>query len=84
MEEEDCAEITPLLEKFNTKGGLLQIELHEYGNSCSDGCCFEYGTITTVNGVELPSHTQDAASILSQVLEHLGYRVEIEFTHNYE
>mgnify|MGYP003338018832 CR=1 FL=1 len=36
-----------------------------------------YGTITTVNGVELPCHNQNAETILKQVLEHLGYKVEI-------
>jgi len=60
------------------KVSVLKIKLHEYGYSCSDGCCYTYGTITTVNGIELPSHNQDAETILCQVLEHLGYKVEID------
>lgn len=60
-------------------GSVLKIKLHEYGYHCSDGCCYNYGTITTVNGVELPCHNQDAGTILSQVLEHLGYKVEVEY-----
>ena len=60
-------------------GSVLKINLTEYGYSCGDGCCYNYGTITTVNGVELPCHNQDAGTILSQVLEHLGYKVEIEY-----
>jgi hypothetical protein len=58
----------------------LKINLHEYSYHCGDGCCLNYGTITTVNGVKLPLHNQDAGTILRQVLEYLGYEVEIENT----
>jgi hypothetical protein len=61
----------------------LKIKLNEYGYSCGDGCCYNYGTIVTVNGVELPTHNQDASSILEGVLTHLGYTVEIENTEDY-
>ena len=60
----------------------IKIDLHEYAYNCSDGCCFNYGTITTVNGVELSAHNQDVETILRQVLEHLGYSVEIETTYD--
>ena len=56
----------------------LKIKLTEYHYKCGDGCCDTFGTITEVNGVELPCHNQDAETILRQVLEHLGYDVEIE------
>lgn len=56
---------------------ILKIKLIDYEYSCGDGCCYDYGTITTVNDVELPCHNQDAGTILEQVLEHLGYEVEI-------
>lgn len=75
--------IYSLMEKYAAlqqplvSGCVLKIELHEYGYSCGDGCCYNYGTITTINGVELPCHNQDAETILRQVLEHLGYKVEI-------
>jgi hypothetical protein len=62
----------------------LKIILNEYNHKCSDGCCDHYGTITTVNNVELPCHNQDAETILKQVLEHLGYDVEIECQYNGE
>ena len=62
----------------------LKIELKEYCYNCSDGCCTNYGTITVVNGEEMAAHNQDAATILKQVLEHLGYEVEIEQTYNGE
>ena len=60
----------------------IKIELNEYNYTCGDGCCTDYGTETKVNGTSLPCHNQDTATILQQVLEHLGYEVEIE--ENYE
>ena len=62
----------------------LKITLTEYGYYCGDGCCYNSGTITTVNGVQLPLHNQDAGTILTQVLEHLGYRVKIEYIEDAE
>ena len=58
----------------------LNIDMQEYYNTCGDGCCTDYGTIIKVNGVELPSHNQDAYTILKNVLEFLGYEVEINET----
>lgn len=78
MREED--NFKPLLQQYNIIGSALRIKLTDYGYSCSDGCCYTYGTITTVNGIELPFHNQDAGTILQQVLEHLGYKVEIDYS----
>lgn len=55
----------------------LNISLEPYSHDCHDGCCHTYGTITTVNGVELPCDAPDVESVLRQVLEHLGYKVNI-------
>lgn len=55
----------------------LSIKLTDYCHKCGDGCCTNYGNITEVNGEELPCHNQDAETILKQVLEHLGYKVNI-------
>ncbi len=74
--EESCK----LLKKLKP----LKINLHDYAYNCGDGCCFNYGTITTVNGVELPCQNQDVKTILTQVLEHLGYNVEITTTDDTE
>jgi len=60
----------------------VKITLTDYWTKCGDGCCDNYGTVTNVNGVDLPSHNQDVDTILTQVLEHLGY--EVELTHEYE
>jgi len=61
----------------------LNINLTEYTYDCSDGCCTTFGIITTVNDVELPYNNQDTETILRQVLEHLGYEVDIEYSYNY-
>ena len=60
------------------KTDKLIIELNEYMYNCSDGCCTNYGTVVVVNGEAMKLHNQDTATILSQVLDHLGYEyVEI-------
>lgn len=60
----------------------LTIELHQWSYDCADGCCTNYGTTTKVNGVEMPSQNEDAATILHEVLTHLGYNVEIKQTYS--
>lgn len=62
----------------------IKIELAQYAYNCGDGCCYNYGTITTVNGVQLESHNEDAANIVEKVLRHLGYEVELIETYNGE
>ena len=57
----------------------LNITLRDYHYKCGDGCCDEYGTVTTVNGIELDLRNEDRETILQQVLEHLGYEVEIDW-----
>ena len=57
----------------------IKIELKDYWYQCGDGCCDNYGTITKVDGEELECHNQDAGTIVKQILEHLGYDVEISY-----
>ena len=84
MHEDEINDFKPLLQQYSISGSVLKVKLHEYGYSCGDGCCYNYGTITTVNDIELPCHNQDAETILRQVLEHLGYKVEIDYTDDVE
>ncbi|CAB4138579.1 hypothetical protein UFOVP331_139 [uncultured Caudovirales phage] len=70
-------------EQTNANKGKLNISLTEYTYECGDGCCTNFGTVTAVNGVDLPFHNQDIETILQQVLEHLGYEVEIESKYDY-
>ena len=78
----DANHIVSLLDEIVQK--KIKITLHEYAYHCGDGCCFNYGTITTVNDSQLECHNQDAETIVRQILEHLGYSVEIETTHDNE
>lgn len=63
----------------NVGGSVLKISMRDYSNECGDGCCHDYGTITTVNGVQMQAHNTDKETIMRQVLEYLGYKVEIEY-----
>ena len=62
----------------------VKIELQEYGYHCGDMCCYNYGTITKVNGEELDYHNQDAGTIVKGILEKLGYEVELIETYDGE
>lgn len=63
---------------------IVKIKLTDYHYQCGDGCCDHFGTITEVNGVELPCHNQDSATIVRQILEHLGYEVYLEEEFDWE
>lgn len=56
----------------------VKVSFKEWDYTCGDGCCYEYGTTTTVNGVELDIQNSDTETIVEQILLHLGYDVEIE------
>lgn len=62
----------------------LKITLDEYSTTCGDGCCSNYGTVTYINGVEMSCHNQDVSTIVRQILEHLGYDVDVECLYNGE
>jgi hypothetical protein len=61
------------------KDKTLKITFTEYGYSCGDGCCYNSGIITSVNGVELSNQNEDTETIVKQVLEYLGYTVEVDY-----
>ena len=62
----------------------LNITLEHWTYECGDGCCTFYGTDTTVNGEKMPFKNQATVTILKGVLEHLGYKVNIEETFDFE
>ena len=66
------------------KDKTLKITFTEYGYSCGDGCCYNSGVITTVNGLQLSNQNEDAENIVRQILEHLGYTVEVEYFSDYQ
>lgn len=55
----------------------VKIEFEHYDYECGDGCCYEYGVITKVNGEELEFGNEDTETIVRGILERLGYEVEI-------
>lgn len=62
----------------------LKIVLNEYNYECGDGCCHNWGVEVSINGVELFKTNDDSATILEQVLKHLGYNPEITRLYNGE
>jgi hypothetical protein len=56
----------------------IEITFKHYDHSCADGCCLDYGIITTVNGEELDFRNTDTETIVEGILEKLGYNVTIE------
>jgi len=79
-----CDEYVAYLEELAYTTKLVDINLHDFGYSCGDDCCYNYGTKVTVNGNEMPYYNDDVRTILEQVLTHLGYEVEITNTEYYE
>ena len=63
---------------------ILNINIEEFGYYCSEGCCLDSGTKVTVNGVLLPFQNEDTETIIKQILEHLGYTVNITSSENYQ
>jgi hypothetical protein len=62
----------------------LDITINHYHYRCGDGCCDEYGIKVIVNGEELPLHNEDLYTQIEQILEHLGYKVNIIEQYNGE
>ena len=58
----------------------LKISLESYYWECGDGCCSFYQDKLSVNGEYIKNiDDSDRFELLSTVLEHLGYEVEIEW-----
>ena len=56
----------------------VKITFKHYESYCADGCCYDYGMVTKVNGEELDFRNTDTDTIVQGILEKLGYEVEIE------
>jgi len=83
MQLVDHSKVIAAMEEYAQKSKLL-IEFNEYCTTCGDGCCTNYGTVVKVNGVEMPFHNQDTRTVVEEILQHLGYEVEIIETYNGE
>jgi len=56
----------------------LKIKLERWESVCADGCCHDWGLRKTINGVELFNQNDDVGFAIQDILEHLGYEVELE------
>ncbi|MGD9678165.1 MAG: hypothetical protein AB7V16_07350 [Vulcanibacillus sp.] len=55
----------------------LVIKLKPWEYTCSDGCCTEYGLDVFVNDVKVTEYGDQDHILVSSILNHLGYDVEI-------
>lgn len=56
----------------------VTLRFDEWEHQCGDGCCYDYGTATYVNGVRVDDYGISLENAIQSVLEHLGYKVVIE------
>lgn len=56
----------------------ITVRFEEWEYTCRDGCCYEWGTTVYINGEQVTQFNAGApeANII-EILEHLGYEVEI-------
>lgn len=62
----------------------VKIVIDEYDYTCFDKCCTTFGLAVKVNGVDLPCENMDVGTQVQQILEHLGYEVDLTETYNGE
>ena len=55
----------------------MKIELQPWHFICADGCCYEHGIVTKVDGVEVSLFGNQNRILLGSILTHLGHNVEI-------
>jgi len=65
---------------LSTTDKKVKLEIETWDYTCGDGCCYEWGTTLTVNGTEMEFNNDVDEMRLVQVLEFLGYEVEVIHT----
>lgn len=63
---------------------LTDIHVNHWHWTCGDGCCDDYGVDIFVNGVEMETRYENLEQNIQEILEHLGYEVEIIRTYEEE
>ncbi len=57
----------------------LSIKTQNWSHTCGDGCCDTWGTDVFINGNKVTQGDySDTTEIIKEVLEHLGYEIEID------
>lgn len=60
--------------------GSVVLKTNAWEHNCGDGCCHTYGTDVWINDVKVTQGDFDSIqSILKDVLESLGYKVDIDY-----
>jgi hypothetical protein len=58
----------------------LKIKTKSWNYTCGDGCCYTWGTDVFINGKKVSQGNSDNINtILKEVLEHLGYQINIDY-----
>lgn len=61
-------------------GKKLKLKTEYWDHTCGDGCCHSSGTDIYINDVRVSTGDYDNIHlILTDVLESLGYEIEIEY-----
>ncbi|HWL22285.1 MAG TPA: hypothetical protein VNR38_00795 [Ureibacillus sp.] len=56
----------------------LKVTFEEWDYECGDGCCYEWGRAVYIDGEHIHNHADSDQAII-EVLQHLGYEVEVEY-----
>lgn len=58
----------------------LVIKFEDWDYTCGDGCCYEWGTKIYINGTQVANYNGGVAQqVFVDILEHLGYEIEIDY-----
>jgi len=64
----------------NAVSSSVVLKTNSWQHNCGDGCCHTYGTDVWINDIKVTHGDFDSIqSILKEVLESLGYSVEIDY-----
>lgn len=55
-----------------------KVVYEDWDCTCSDGCCYDFGTTLTVNGHEINRRTSTDKDELRMILDALGLEYDIE------
>jgi hypothetical protein len=68
------------INEVNISNKKLIIKSQGWNHTCGDGCCYTLGTDVFINGKKITQGDYDDIDlILSDVLQSLGYEIEIEY-----
>lgn len=56
----------------------LKVTFEEWDYECGDGCCYSSGRSVYIDGEHINSYADSDQAII-EVLQHLGYEVEVEY-----